>query len=86
MRRLLQPTVLISVLVGLIALYALVGFVLLPYVITSYVVPTVSEQIKHPIVLREAAFNPFALSLRLTGLEVREQNETPMVGFEELLS
>jgi len=72
-------------LVGLIALYSLAGFVLLPYLIKSYVIPTVSDQIKHPIVLREAAFNPFALSLRLTGLEVREQNQTAMVGFEELV-
>lgn len=84
MRKILQPRVLIGVLVGLIALYALVGFVLLPYLIKSYVVPTVSEQIKHPILLRDATFNPFALSLRLSGLEVREQNETPMLGFEEL--
>lgn len=84
MRRILRPPVLIGTLVGLIALYALVGFFLLPYIIKSYVIPTVSDQIKHPIVLREAAFNPFVLSLRLTGLEVREQNETPMLGFEEL--
>ncbi len=85
MSRILRPKVLIGVLVGLIALYALVGFVLLPYLITSYVIPTVADQIKHPIVLREAAFNPFALSLRLTGLEVREQNQTAMLGFEELV-
>ncbi|MHC9063532.1 DUF748 domain-containing protein [Nitrospira sp. CMX1] len=84
MRRLLRPRVVISAVIGLIAFYALFGFVLVPYIITSYVIPAVSEQIKHPVVLREAAFNPFALSLRLTGLEVREQNETPMVGFEEL--
>ncbi|WP_413937061.1 DUF748 domain-containing protein [Nitrospira sp. BLG_1] len=84
MRKILQPRVLIGALVGLIALYALVGFILLPYLIKSYVVPTVSEQIKHPILLRDAAFNPFALSVRLTGLEVQEQNETPMLGFEEL--
>ncbi|HWF61739.1 MAG TPA: DUF748 domain-containing protein [Nitrospira sp.] len=85
MRRCLRPKVVIGVLVGLIAFYALVGFVLFPYLITSYVIPTVSEQIKHPIVLREAAFNPFALSLRLTGLVVGEQNQTPMLGFEELV-
>lgn len=84
MRRLLRPRVVIGTVVGLIACYTLLGFVLVPYLIKSYVVPTVSEQIKHPVMLREAAFNPFALSLRLTGLEVREQNETPMVGFEEL--
>lgn len=85
MRRFLRPKVVIGVLAGLIALHALVGFVLLPYLIKSYIIPTVSEQIKHPIVLREAAFNPFALSLRLTGLEVREQNQTAMLGFEELV-
>ncbi len=84
MRRVLQPKVVGGVLAGLLVLYALAGFVLLPYVVTSYVVPTVSDQIKHPMVLREAAFNPFALSLRLTGLEVQEQNGTPMLGFEEL--
>lgn len=84
MRRLLRPRVLIGTLVGLIAVYSLVGFVLVPYLITSYVVPTASEQIKHPILLRDAAFNPFALSLRLNGFEVRGQNETPMLGFEEL--
>jgi len=84
MRRILRPRVLIGTLLGLITLYTLVGFFLLPYLITSYVIPTVSDQIKHPIVLREAAFNPFALSLRLNGLEVREQDQAAMLGFEEL--
>lgn len=84
MRRILRPRVLIGTLLGLITLYTLVGFVLIPYLIKSYVVPTVSDQIKHPVILREAAFNPFALSLRLNGLEVREQDQTAILGFEEL--
>lgn len=84
MRRLFRPRVVLGTLAGFIALYTLFGFVLVPSIIKSYVVPTVSEQIKHPILLRDAAFNPFALSVRLNGLEVQEQNETPMLGFEEL--
>lgn len=84
MRRLLRPRVVIGTVVGFIAFYAFFGFLLVPYALKSYVVPSVSEQIQHPIMLREAAFNPFALSLSLTGLEVHEQNETPMLGFEEL--
>ncbi|MBH0203169.1 MAG: DUF748 domain-containing protein [Nitrospira sp.] len=84
MRRILRPRVLIGTLLGLITFYTLVGFFLLPYLIKSYVIPTVSDQIKHPIVLREAALNPFALSLRLNGLEVREQDQTAILGFEEL--
>lgn len=84
MRRILRPRVLIGTLLSLITLYTLAGFLLLPYLLQSYVVPKVADQIKHPIVLREAAFNPFALSLQLKGLEIRDQNETPMLGFEEL--
>ncbi|MDR4465866.1 MAG: DUF748 domain-containing protein [Nitrospira sp.] len=85
MRRLRRPKVVIAVLVGLSALYSLVGFLLLPYLIKAYGVPAVSEQIKHPVVLREAAFNPFTLALRLNGLEIRDQNQAAMLGFEELL-
>lgn len=84
MRRLLRPKVVTGVLVGLLALYSLAGFVLLPYLIKAYGVPAVSEQIKLPVVLREAAFNPFTLALRLNGLEVRDQNQAAMLGFEEL--
>ena len=84
MRRLLRPRVVIGTIVGLIACYTLLGFVLVPSIIESYVVPTVSKQIKHPVTLREAGFNPFVLSLRLKGLEVQEQNGMPMLGFEEL--
>lgn len=84
MCRILRLKVLIGTFLSLITFYALAGFFLFPYLIQSYVIPTVSDQIKHPIVLRKAAFNPFTLSLRLNGLEVREQNQTAMLGFEEL--
>ncbi len=84
MRRLLRPKVMIVVLVGLIALYSLIGFVLLPYLIKAYGIPALEEQIKHPVVLREATFNPFTLALRLNDLEVRDQDQAAMLGFEEL--
>jgi len=64
-------------------LYALVGFFLLPYLITTYAVPKVAETIRHPVVVKEVAVNPFELSLRIAGLEIREADQTPMVGFEE---
>ncbi|MDH5348562.1 MAG: DUF748 domain-containing protein, partial [Nitrospira sp.] len=85
MPRLLRPRVIVGVLVGLIALYTLVGFVLVPYLIKGYGIPAVAEQIKHPVVLREAAFNPFSLVLRLNGFEVRDHDQAAMFGFEELL-
>lgn len=85
MRRFLRLPFLAGLALGLIGLYALAGFVLLPYLIKAYGMPAVAEQLKHPLVLREASFNPFTLALRLKGLEVRESDQTPMIGFDELV-
>jgi len=85
MRRLASPRLWAGLVLGLLVLYALAGFVLLPYVITAYGVPAIAERLHHPVVLREAAFNPFALSLRLKGLEVQEADRSPIIGLEELV-
>jgi hypothetical protein len=85
MRRFIHLRFLAGIGVGLVVLYALAGFVLLPYLITAYGVPAVSEQLRHPVILREAAFNPFALALRLKGLEIQDTDRTPIIGLEELV-
>ncbi|MDK2745139.1 MAG: DUF748 domain-containing protein [Nitrospira sp. BO4] len=84
MRQFLRLRVVIGILAGLLILYALVGFFLLPYLIKAYGIPAAAEGIKHPLVLRDAAFNPFTLSLQLNGFEVRDLDQTPLLGFEEL--
>ena len=83
MRKFFRPLPL--AVIGSVALlfYTLIGFFLLPYLITTYGVPKVAETIHHPVVVREVAVNPFELSLRIAGLEIRETDQTPMVGFEE---
>ena len=85
MRRFLRPRLLAGLGLGLIALYALAGFVLLPYFIQAYGVPAAADFLKRPVLLREAAFNPFTLSLRLNGLEVRERDQVPILGLEEFV-
>lgn len=83
MRRFVRPLPLAIGSGVALLLYTLGGFFLLPYLITTYGVPKVSETIRHPVVVREVAVNPFELSLRIAGLEIRETDQTPMVGFEE---
>ncbi len=34
--------------------------------------------------VREVVFNPIALSFSVNGLEVREADQPPIIGFEEL--
>ena len=69
---------------ALLVVYTLVGFFLLPYIIKAYVIPSVAEQLHRPVLIEDVEFNPFALSLRATGLEIREVDESPVMGFEEL--
>lgn len=83
MRRIIRLRILVGVFLGLISLYALAGFLLLPYLIKAYGIPAAADHLNHPIVVREVALNPFTLSLRLNGLEVQETDQTPILGFEE---
>ncbi|MBI3356239.1 MAG: DUF748 domain-containing protein [Nitrospirae bacterium] len=83
MRWIVRPRLLAGILLGLVTLYALAGFLLLPYLIKAYGIPAAADRLQHPIVVREVALNPFTLSLRLNGLEVQETDQTPIVGFEE---
>jgi hypothetical protein len=85
MRRFLRPRLVAGIGLGLIALYALAGFLLLPYLIQTYGVPAAAERLKRPVVLREVAFNPFTLSLRMNGLEIQETDQVPILGLEELV-
>src|SRR5215469_11175136 len=66
-----------------LVVYTLVGFFLLPYIIKAYVVPSVAEQLHRPVSVADVEVNPFALSLRVTGFDIREVDQSPVIGFEE---
>jgi hypothetical protein len=83
MSRILRPRVLASIALASLLLYSLVGFLGLPYLAKYYVVPAIAEKIQHPVVVREIALNPFTLSLTIDGLEIRETDQTPILGFEQ---
>ena len=83
MRWLLNPTRLAILVLGSVIFYALVGFILVPYLIKSYVIPIVAEKLKRPVLVKEVELNPFTLSLRLTGFEIRETDQSALLGFEE---
>lgn len=76
--------ILLYVLSGLVAFYALLGFVVVPYAVKTYGVPALSERLRHPVVLEDIRLNPFTFSLGLTGFEIQEPDRTPMLGFQEL--
>ncbi len=83
MRWLLRPSRLAILALGLVLVYTLVGFFLVPYLIKAYAIPAVAEKLKRPVLVKDVELNPFALSLRLTGFEIRETDQSALLGFEE---
>ncbi|MEQ1795529.1 MAG: DUF748 domain-containing protein [Nitrospira sp.] len=85
MPRILRPRILLILSLSALLLYSLVGFLGLPYIAKHYVVPALAEKIQHPVVVREIALNPFTLALTIDGLEIREADQTPILGFEQFV-
>ncbi len=84
MKLLSRYRILLVVLSGLLALYALLGFLVVPYAVKTYGIPALSERLGHPVALEDVRLNPFTFSLGLTGFEIQELDRTPMLGFQEL--
>lgn len=70
---------------GLVAAYALLGFVVVPQVARKQVVEQASKRLGRPVALDEVRFNPFTLDARLKGFRVLERDgKTPFASFESL--
>ena len=67
-----------------VALYAAIGFLIVPLVLQSKLESNLTEQLNRPVAVREVLFNPFALSLTVRGFTIDEQDNSPLLGFEEL--
>lgn len=70
---------------ALLALWAMVGFVVLPMVLRPVVERKIGETLHRKATLKGLAINPFALSVTLKGLDVKDRDGTsPFVSFESL--
>ncbi len=70
-------------LVSLLVVYALVGFVVIPWVAKSKLPVMLSEQLGRPSSVTDIEFNPFTLSLTVHELAVHEDDQSPIFGFQE---
>jgi uncharacterized protein involved in outer membrane biogenesis len=72
------------VLLVLLALYAAVGFWLVPRLIRSHIEQYVSRDLKRHISIGEVRFNPFSLAVEIQALSLTEADGTPLVRFRLL--
>ena len=79
-----SPKKLVITAISLILFYALLGFVIIPLVVEHKLPSTLSEQLGKPVIVEDVALNPFALTFDIQGFEIQEQDQTPLIGFQEL--
>jgi len=67
-----------------IAIIALLGFLVLPAVLTPMLEKKLGEQIHRTVSIRSLSFNPFALSVALKGVTISQRDSAEaMVSFDE---
>ncbi len=75
---------LLAIAAGLLALWALAGFLLLPAILRPVAERRLAQALHRPVTLRRLALNPFTLSATLEGLDVKEKGGGPFLSFERL--
>ena len=76
--------IVLFVFVGLFVLYAVLGFLAVPWAITNKLPSMLTEELNRPVSIHEAAFNPFLFKLQVKGFAIQEADGSPLAGFDEL--
>src|SRR5262245_65073196 len=72
-------------LAGLIAAFAVIGFLVVPPIAKSQMEKALSAALHRPVTVEQVRVNPFAPSATVRGFLVREkQGDAPFASFEEL--
>ncbi len=74
---------LLIILASMILLYALIGFVVIPWVAKSKLPEVLFEQLGRPATVGDIAFNPFTLALTIDDFAVQEEDQSPIFGFQQ---
>ena len=68
-----------------IALFSVLGFFALPPIVKHVAVGKMSEMLHRPVAIKSISINPYALSLNVEGLEIKEQEGSDtFAGFDSL--
>jgi len=74
-----------GVMAGLLALFAALGFLGVPRLVTGLAKDTVKADFGRDLALGEVRFNPFTLALEVNQLMLPDADGSPMLGFDRLL-
>ena len=69
---------------GLLIVYALVGFFVLPPIIRSVASKKLTEQLGRDVSIQQVKLNPFTFSTAIRGLLIKEKSGEPFVSWDEV--
>lgn len=69
---------------GLVAFYAIVGFLVLPPIVRSVAVKQISRQLDRDVSIQQVKINPFVLSTTIRGLLIKDQDGQPFISWDEV--
>lgn len=75
-----------AVIALLVALYALVGFLLAPWLIERYLPGQLTKKLNRDVSIAQIGINPFLLTLEAKGVSVAGQQGDPVLSFERLFA
>jgi len=69
---------------GLVLLYAVVGFLILPPIVRSVAVKQISQQLNREVSIEKVKINPFAMSASIQGLLIKDTDGKPFISWDEV--
>jgi uncharacterized protein involved in outer membrane biogenesis len=76
---------LLTIFACLVAFYTLAGFIVIPMILESILPKKLAEALHRPVSVAKIRLNPYALSLTVTGFDIKDTNGSdPFVSFERL--
>jgi hypothetical protein len=76
--------ILMRVVLGIFLFILVVGFVLIPLILTWAVPSQGTKFLKHPVLVHSVGFNPFILQLTMNKFEILDDQKQVMIGFDKL--
>lgn len=70
--------------VGLLAFYSIIGFLILPPIIRSIAVKQLSTQLDRKVSIDQVKLNPYTFSVTIRGLLVQDKDDQPFLSWDEV--
>jgi uncharacterized protein involved in outer membrane biogenesis len=74
----------VCIVAGLLLLYTLAGFLLVPRIARSQIESFVTEKLHRRVQIGEIRFNPYVFDISIENFSLREANDTPIASFRLL--